>query len=127
LATLCRPAQPGEDLGNPHLAKVVIDSRGDALYFSRAAIPHYRDGRPETALTFVHVGIYGYTREALFKLADLPESRLERAEKLEQLRALEHGMKMRVVPTPYISQSVDTLEDVARVRELIDIEPRVLH
>ncbi len=127
LATLCRPAQPGEDLNDPHIAKVVIDSRGDALYFSRASIPCFRDGRPEHALTFVHVGLYGYRREALLKLAALPEGRLERAEKLEQLRALEHGMKMRVVPTPYVSQSVDTLEDVVRVRELIGAEPPVLH
>ena len=127
LATLCRPAQEGEDLADPDTAKVVIDERGDALYFSRAPIPHFRDGRPKGALSFVHVGIYGYTRATLFQLADLPQGRLERAEKLEQLRALEHGLKMRVVPTPYVSMGVDTAEDLARVRELLSSDQRVLH
>lgn len=127
LATLCRPAHEGEDLADPHTAKVVLDERGDALYFSRAPIPTFRDGRPQGALSFVHVGIYGYDRPTLYKLAALPEGRLERAEKLEQLRALEHGLKMRVVPTPYVSRSVDTEGDLARVRELMAGEPRVLH
>jgi len=127
LVTLCRPAQEGEDLADPHTAKVVIDERGDALYFSRAPIPFFRDGRPPNTLTFVHVGIYGYSREALFQLADLAQGRLERAEKLEQLRALEHGLKMRVVPTPYVSLGVDTAEDLARVRELVSTDQRVLH
>lgn len=127
LATLCRPAQANEDLSDPSSAKVVLDEHGDALYFSRAPIPHFRGGRPEGALSFVHVGIYGYAREVLFQLAALPQGRLERAEKLEQLRALEHGLKLRVVPTPYVSVSVDTPEDLIKVRGLLSTDQRVLH
>jgi 3-deoxy-D-manno-octulosonate cytidylyltransferase len=120
MATLCRAAQPGEDLDNPNLVKVVIDQRGDALYFSRASIPCYRDGRPEHALSFVHVGVYGYQRDFLFQFAGFTPGRLERAEKLEQLRPLEHGHSIRVVPTPYVSHGVDTLEDLERVRALVE-------
>ncbi len=127
IATLCRPAQDGESLDDPGTAKVVLDQKGDALYFSRAPIPFYRDGRPKTALTFIHVGIYGFQREVLFAFAALPEGRLEKAERLEQLRALEHGLKVRVLPTPYVSVSVDTQEDLARVRELFEREQRTLH
>jgi len=126
MATLCRAAEPGEDLTDPNTVKVVIDHRGDALYFSRAPIPYYRDGRPENALSFVHVGVYGYQREFLFKFAALHPGRLERAEKLEQLRALEHGHPIRVVPTPYASLSVDTPEDLERVRALLEENERYL-
>jgi 3-deoxy-D-manno-octulosonate cytidylyltransferase len=127
IATLCRPARDGESLDDPTTAKVVLDQKGDALYFSRAPIPFYRDGRPKSALTFIHVGIYGFQREALFAFAALPEGRLEKAERLEQLRALEHGLKIRVLPTPYVSVSVDTQEDLVRVRELFEREQRTLH
>jgi 3-deoxy-manno-octulosonate cytidylyltransferase (CMP-KDO synthetase) len=127
MATLCRPARDGEDLENPALVKVVLDHRGDALYFSRSPIPCYRDGRPKNALSFVHVGVYGYQRDFLFQFAALPQGRLERAERLEQLRALEHGHKIRVLPTPYNSMSVDTAEDLARVRELVEGSERVIH
>jgi 3-deoxy-manno-octulosonate cytidylyltransferase (CMP-KDO synthetase) len=127
MATLCRAARPTDDLDDPGLVKVVLDQRGDALYFSRAVIPCYREGRPENALSFVHVGIYGYQRDFLLKFAALPQGRLERAERLEQLRALEHGHKIRVLPTPYDSVSVDTAEDLARVRELVEGSERVIH
>ncbi|MHB8420191.1 MAG: 3-deoxy-manno-octulosonate cytidylyltransferase [Myxococcales bacterium] len=127
MATLCRPAHEGEDLGNPNLVKVVLDARGDALYFSREPIPHYRGGRPQNTLSFVHVGIYGYQRDFLFRLTALPVGRLERAERLEQLRALEHGLKIRVLPTPYVSVSVDTAEDLERVRTLLEAGERVVH
>lgn len=127
MATLCRAARPTDDLDDPGIVKVVLDQRGDALYFSRAAIPCYRDGRPENALSFVHVGVYGYQRDFLLKFAALPQGRLERAERLEQLRALEHGHKIRVVPTPYESVSVDTAEDLERVRELVLGCERVIH
>jgi 3-deoxy-manno-octulosonate cytidylyltransferase (CMP-KDO synthetase) len=127
MATLCRPARDGESLDDPGTAKVVLDHKGDALYFSRAAIPFYRDGRPKGALSFVHVGIYGFQREALLAFAALPEGRLEKAERLEQLRAIEHGLRIRVLPTPYVSVSVDTEGDLAKVRDLFEREQRTLH
>ena len=127
MATLCRPVQDGESLDDPNTAKVVLDHKGDALYFSRAPIPFYREGRPRNALTFIHVGIYGFSRDALFAFAALPRGRLEKAERLEQLRALEHGLKIRVLPTPYMSMGVDTQEDLERVREHIEREQRTLH
>ncbi|MHB1843298.1 MAG: 3-deoxy-manno-octulosonate cytidylyltransferase [Deltaproteobacteria bacterium] len=127
MATLCRPAQPGEDLSDPNSVKVAIDQKGDALYFSRSPIPFFRDGRPPNALSFVHVGIYGFQRDFLLQFAALAPGRLERAERLEQLRALEHGHKIRVVPTPYASVSVDTPEDLERVRRLLQASERVVH
>ncbi len=127
MVTLCRPALEGEDLSNPSLVKVVLDAKGHALYFSREPIPHYRGGRPPNTLSFVHVGLYGYQRDFLFRLAALPVGRLERAERLEQLRALEHGHPIRVLPTPYVSVSVDTAEDLARVRALVEAGDRVVH
>jgi 3-deoxy-manno-octulosonate cytidylyltransferase (CMP-KDO synthetase) len=127
MATLCRPARDGEDLDDPNLVKVVLDARGNALYFSREPIPHYRGGRPPNTISFVHVGLYGYQRDFLFQLAALPMGRLERAERLEQLRALEHGHPIRVLPTPYASVSVDTAEDLARVRALLEAGDRVVH
>jgi 3-deoxy-manno-octulosonate cytidylyltransferase (CMP-KDO synthetase) len=127
MATLCRPAHDGEDLSDPNLVKVVLDAKGNALYFSREPIPHYRGGRPPNTISFVHVGLYGYQRDFLFQLAALPVGRLERAERLEQLRALEHGHPIRVIPTPYGSVSVDTAEDLARVRALLEAGDRVLH
>lgn len=127
MVTLCRPAREGEDLDDRNTVKVVMDQRGDALYFSRSAIPFYRDGRPNNALSFVHVGVYGYSRDFLLQFAALPPGRLERAERLEQLRALEHGHAIRVLPTPYGSFSVDTAEDLARVRALVEAGDRVVH
>jgi 3-deoxy-manno-octulosonate cytidylyltransferase (CMP-KDO synthetase) len=127
MATLCRAAQDGESLEDPATAKVVLDHRGDALYFSRAPIPFYRDGRPPSTISFIHVGIYGFSRRALLEFAALPPGRLEKAERLEQLRALEHGLKIRVLPTPYASMSVDTQDDLTRVREHFERERRTLH
>jgi len=97
---------------------VVTDARGDALYFSRAPIPHRRGGgMPATARA--HVGIYGFTAEALERFAGLPAGRLEQEEALEQLRALEHGLRIRVVDTNYTAFGVDTPEDLERARALV--------
>jgi 3-deoxy-manno-octulosonate cytidylyltransferase (CMP-KDO synthetase) len=114
LATLARPLEEGE-LERPHVVKVVTDLRGDALYFSRAAIPHRRDGGG-SPLARAHVGIYAFTRAFLFEFAALAPGRLEREESLEQLRALEHGRRIRVVETQYRGFGVDTPEDLERAR-----------
>ena len=94
-------------------------SAGFALYFSRAPIPHVRDPRGGWPPLFRHVGLYAYRRTALLVLANLEPTPLERAESLEQLRALEHGIRIRAVETKYDSLGVDTPEDLEQVRRLI--------
>ncbi len=112
VATLASPAAAG-DLENPDVVKVVLDSRGYALYFSRAPIPYPRgDGG---AAPRRHVGIYGYQRAALLRLAGLPPTPLERRESLEQLRALENGIAIRVLPVARGWRGVDTIEDLETV------------
>ncbi len=116
MVTLAAPA-PAAALGDPHLVKVVLDARGRALYFSRAGIPYPR--HPEAAAPLHHIGVYGYQRAALLELAALPPGPLERAESLEQLRALEHGIPIRVLVVPRAWPGVDTIEDLARVEQLL--------
>jgi 3-deoxy-manno-octulosonate cytidylyltransferase (CMP-KDO synthetase) len=108
---------PDVDLNNPSAVKVVTDATGRALYFSRATIPHDRDGaRPQY---YKHLGFYGYRKAALDKFVRWPESALERSERLEQLRFLENGMPIYVVETPFDTVGVDTEEDVRRVEEIL--------
>lgn len=107
-----------EDAANPNVVKVVVGLDGRALYFSRAAIPHARDGQMPRQGVLRHVGIYAYRRPFLLTLASLPRTPLEVAESLEQLRALEHGYGIAVVRTSHDSVAVDTPEDLARVRRL---------
>lgn len=106
------------DVADPNVVKVVMDGRGRALYFSRAPIPHIRDADSAEAPWFRHVGIYAFRREALLRFASLPQGRLELLEKLEQLRALEHGMSIGVGITTQLSQAVDTPTDLERVRAM---------
>jgi 3-deoxy-manno-octulosonate cytidylyltransferase (CMP-KDO synthetase) len=113
MATLARPL-PKNEVDNPHVVKVVRNRRGDALYFSRSPIPFVRDGGRAEFLG--HVGIYGYRRAFLYEFAELAPTPHERAEKLEQLRALEHGVPIRVLATPYAGFGVDTPEDLERAR-----------
>ncbi|MCK4771790.1 MAG: 3-deoxy-manno-octulosonate cytidylyltransferase [Candidatus Latescibacteria bacterium] len=120
MATLGHPISE-EEATDPNAVKVVTDMRGRALYFSRAKIPFIRRTPHEGAQNyFKHVGIYGYRRDFLLKFAALPPSPLERAEGLEQLRALEYGFPIRVVETPYRVVGVDIHEDLERVREELD-------
>ncbi len=115
MGTLKRQLDGEQDLGNPALVKVVTDERGDALYFSRAPIPYERDARAghgRAGLHYLHLGIYIYTRETLLHLAELPTGPLEEAEKLEQLRALEHGIDIRVWETHHASLRIDRPEDL---------------
>jgi 3-deoxy-manno-octulosonate cytidylyltransferase (CMP-KDO synthetase) len=118
MATLARPLEEGE-LERPHVVKVVSDLRGDALYFSRAPIPHRRAGGA-SALARAHVGMYAFTRDCLERFAALPPGRLEAEESLEQLRALEHGLRIRVVDTRYRGFGVDVPEDLERARAVLD-------
>lgn len=121
VVTLAAEAHP-EEMGNPNAVKVVLDLAGYALYFSRSPIPYPRDGRADArcgAVPLKHLGIYGYQREALLRLAALPQTPLERSESLEQLRALENGLRIRVLQTERASPGVDTQEDLERVERLL--------
>jgi 3-deoxy-manno-octulosonate cytidylyltransferase (CMP-KDO synthetase) len=119
MTTLYRPIGAPAELVDPNVVKVVVDRGGFALYFSRAPIPHVRDPRSGWPPLYRHVGLYAYRRSALLVLAALEPTPLERAEALEQLRALEHGIRIRAVETRYDSLGVDTPEDLEQVRRLI--------
>jgi 3-deoxy-manno-octulosonate cytidylyltransferase (CMP-KDO synthetase) len=116
MATLAVPAA-AEDLANPHAVKVVLDREGYALYFSRAGIPYPR--HDEGAAPLRHLGLYGYRRETLLRLAELAPSPLEQRESLEQLRALENGIRLRVLRVESAAPGVDTAEDAERVERLL--------
>ena len=118
MATAARRLRTLGELHNPRMVKVVCDARGSALYFSRAPIPFARDGSAFDEAR-VHIGLYAYRRATLLRLAALPPGRLEGLEALEQLRALENGVRIQVVETAFASAEVNTPEDLARVRQLL--------
>jgi 3-deoxy-manno-octulosonate cytidylyltransferase (CMP-KDO synthetase) len=109
----CRP----EEIANPNAVKVVTDKNGRALYFSRSTVPYDRDQRGGIRY-FKHLGIYAYRQPALDRFCALPESKLEAAERLEQLRLLENGIDIYVEETPFNTVEVDTEEDLLRVQEM---------
>jgi 3-deoxy-manno-octulosonate cytidylyltransferase (CMP-KDO synthetase) len=118
LCTSMHEVTDREDFSNPNVVKVVVDRAGFALYFSRSLIPFPRHSEGHRVLE--HIGIYAYRKDFLLEFARLPPTPLERSESLEQLRALEHGHRIRMVETrqPYIPLSVDTPEDLEKAREL---------
>lgn len=116
VGTVMTPAQD-VDIPNPNAVKVVTDLNGRALYFSRATIPFDRDGGGTRY--FKHLGLYAYRKPALDRFVALPESSLEKSERLEQLRFLENGIPIYVGETPYDSVGVDTDEDLQRVIEIL--------
>jgi 3-deoxy-manno-octulosonate cytidylyltransferase (CMP-KDO synthetase) len=117
MSTLRKRITDPAELQNPNVTKVVVDRHGFALYFSRAPIPFTRAGQPE-APAWRHIGMYVYRRGCLLELSRLPPTALERAEALEQLRALEHGIRIRAIETTYETIGVDTPEDLDRVRRI---------
>jgi 3-deoxy-manno-octulosonate cytidylyltransferase (CMP-KDO synthetase) len=119
MGTLRRRLTDVAEISRPSVVKVVVDNRGDALYFSRTGLPHVRPGQP-TPVFWKHIGLYVYRREFLLRLAELPPTPLERAESLEQLRALEHGFKIGTVETTTDTIEIDTPEDLERGRRLVD-------
>ena len=119
VGTLKTPAKPA-DVNNPNVVKVVTDLAGKALYFSRAAIPHDRDIAGATY--FKHLGFYAYRKPALDRFVALPESSLERAEKLEQLRFLENGIPIHLQQTPFDTIGIDTEDDLLRAEEILRSE-----
>jgi 3-deoxy-manno-octulosonate cytidylyltransferase (CMP-KDO synthetase) len=114
-----KTAASSHDIRNPNAVKVVTDTAGRALYFSRSTIPCDRDGTSNFRY-YKHLGFYGYRREALDRFVALPESTLERSERLEQLRFLENGIPIHVSETPYDTVGVDTEEDLTKVTEILN-------
>jgi 3-deoxy-manno-octulosonate cytidylyltransferase (CMP-KDO synthetase) len=119
MTTLYMRIHDAAELSNPNVTKVVIDRGGFAMYFSRAPIPHLREPRGGWPPLYKHIGLYAYRRSTLLVLASLEPTPLERAESLEQLRALEHGIRIKAVETRYESFGVDTPEDLEQVRRLL--------
>jgi 3-deoxy-manno-octulosonate cytidylyltransferase (CMP-KDO synthetase) len=119
VTTLYRRLHDPSELSNPNVVKVVLDRAGFALYFSRSAIPFARDPGNGWPPFYKHIGLYAYRRSALMVLASLEPTPLERAESLEQLRALEHGIRIKAIESLYDTIGVDTPEDLERVRRLI--------
>jgi 3-deoxy-manno-octulosonate cytidylyltransferase (CMP-KDO synthetase) len=126
MATVIKKIEDEKDLYDPNVVKVVVDKDGNALYFSRNFIPFVRDREglgaksiTEAVTFYKHIGLYGYTKDFLFTFKNLSKSRLEEAEKLEQLRALEHGYKIKTIVTKFDTVGIDTPEDLERAKELL--------
>jgi 3-deoxy-manno-octulosonate cytidylyltransferase (CMP-KDO synthetase) len=130
MATLIKRMHSKEEITNPNVVKVVVDRKGFALYFSRSPIPYLRAAGAEQAMGptdledvsgryFKHIGIYAYTKDFLFTYTHLPKSTLEEEESLEQLRALEHGYRIRTVETRYDTIGVDTPADLEKVKQIL--------
>jgi 3-deoxy-manno-octulosonate cytidylyltransferase (CMP-KDO synthetase) len=119
MASLMTELTKPDDIDNPNIVKVVVGQTGNALYFSRSIIPFDRDASGFNEY-WRHIGVYAWRRETLFRFVALPPGKLEQVEKLEQLRALEHGIPIRMVPTAYQGIGVDTPEDLVRVQSLLE-------
>ncbi|GJM60061.1 3-deoxy-manno-octulosonate cytidylyltransferase [Persicobacter diffluens] len=131
MASVKTPIKRCEEVNNPNNVKVITDHSGHAIYFSRSPIPFYRDRVeemqtngyvPEDLKYFKHLGIYGYRKDFLLQYAQMPPSYLEQVEKLEQLRALENGFKIKMIETEHSPIGVDTLEDFEKVKAIIEAE-----
>ena len=118
MGTLRKQIHDPTDIVNTNVVKVVTNLLQDAIYFSRCPIPYERDGRSKVPLYYKHIGLYVYRRDFLLAYPDLTVGPLEQAERLEQLRAIENGYRIRVVETDYESLGVDTPEDLERVNQL---------
>lgn len=121
MATLSKKIEDPLEINDPHVVKVVVDKNNFALYFSRASIPYYAQNSEIKAVEYQkHIGLYSYTKDFLFIYKNLPESNLEKIERLEQLRVLEGGFKIKVIETKYDTIGVDTPEDLAKVKEYLE-------
>jgi len=120
MSTLKKRITEEQEVANPHVVKVVTDLAGNAIYFSRCPIPHVRGADSNGVAHFKHIGLYVYRRDFLLRYSELPVGPLEESERLEQLRALENGFRIRVVETEYDSLGVDTPEDLERVSAMFE-------
>lgn len=126
VSTLVKRIKSVEEMKSPSVVKVVFDYNNYALYFSRAPIPYVRDARTnleriEMGEIYKHIGLYVFRKETLLKFTSLKQTDLERIEKLEQLRLLEHGIKIKIVVTEYDSLSVDTPKDLEIARRYYEM------
>lgn len=120
MATLMKKIESQDLVNDPNIVKVVVDMNNFALYFSRAAIPFKAlNSEVESPVYYKHIGLYGYTKDFLFIYKNLAPSNLERIEKLEQLRVLEEGYRIKVIETKYDTIGVDTPEDLAKIEEYL--------
>ena len=125
LATLVKRVIGKDELMNPNSPKVIVDKNGDAIYFSRTPIPYSRDIEVTDEYVnstpfFRHIGLYGYRVETLARICAMPQGFLEKTEKLEQLRWIENGLKIRVAETEFQTHAVDTEEDLAFINSKYD-------
>jgi 3-deoxy-manno-octulosonate cytidylyltransferase (CMP-KDO synthetase) len=118
LASLMREITDTAEINNPNHVKVVVDQSGFALYFSRSVIPYPRDTNSGTKY-FQHIGVYAFRKQAIMDFSKLPVKSLEASEKLEQLRYLEFGKRIRMVETPHVSIGIDTPEDLEKARRML--------
>ena len=118
MSTLKYRIHDREEINNSNIVKVVSDKNDYALYFSRSPVPFYREKNAEHEY-FKHLGFYAYRKDFIIEFNRMPGGKLETAEKLEQLRAMENGYRMKVMETPHNSIEVDTIEDLRKVEELI--------
>lgn len=120
ISTLLREIKDEDEAQNPNLVKCVFDVNNYAMYFSRSKIPYERNAGKSKI--YGHLGIYGYKREALFKMTKLPQTSYEQAESLEQLRALQNGMKIKVAVVANIPVGIDTLEDFKKFKRMVEAQ-----
>ncbi|MDP2923219.1 MAG: 3-deoxy-manno-octulosonate cytidylyltransferase [Candidatus Omnitrophota bacterium] len=118
MATVCKKLDNENEINNPNVVKVICDKDGFAIYFSRSVLPYYRDSNA-IKTCYKHLGIYAYTKDFLYTFKNLPSSYLEEAERLEQLRAIEAGYKIKVIETKFDSIGVDTEEDLQKLEAML--------
>jgi len=118
ISTLIREIKDSEEINNPNLVKCIFDINNFAMYFSRSKIPYERN--KDKSKFYGHIGIYGYKREALFKMTGMPQTNYELAESLEQLRALQNGMKIKVAIVENAPVGIDTIEDFNSFKALVE-------
>ena len=119
MATIIKKIENSNEINNPNIVKVVVDKNNFALYFSRTTIPYQAENAEIKPIYYKHIGLYAYTKDFLFTYKNMPSSALECAEKLEQLRVLEEGFRIKVIETKVDTIGVDTPQDLERVREII--------
>lgn len=120
MATMMKKIENSDEVNDPNVVKVVMDKNNFALYFSRSAIPYYpADCEVKPAVYYKHIGLYAYTKDFLFIYKNLPVSNLEKIERLEQLRVLEEGYRIKVIETKYETIGVDTPDDLNKVKQYL--------